>query len=234
MTNRAVPAIVPGSRPAPEEFLRGTSRTSGRASRPTDPSPDGSDDAEHDAQAQPDEASPHPRVSRPHEDASRTTHPRPPPPEGTPQAVGEQRAAGEKAATAVADGVSVTEGDAGERLPRDARLRSGRDIRRVLRHGHRRRTDPVDVFLADSPAGRPRLGVVVPLYGHTAVERNRLQRQLREIARREWLPGAWEEGRETDLLLRVRPAAYGAGFDALREAVLGALEESDRPAPGDR
>ncbi|MFB6240123.1 MAG: ribonuclease P protein component, partial [Gemmatimonadota bacterium] len=86
--------------------------------------------------------------------------------------------------------------------------------------GRRRRTGPVDVFLADSSAGRPRLGVVVPLYGHTAVERNRLQRQLREIGRREWLPGAWEEGRETDLLLRARPAAYGATFAELRGAVV--------------
>jgi RNase P protein component len=63
------------------------------------------------------------------------------------------------------------------------------------------------------------------------VERNRLQRQLREIARREWLPGAWEERRETDLLLRARPAAYGAEFGQLREAVLRALVESGRIAP---
>lgn len=87
------------------------------------------------------------------------------------------------------------------------------------------RTGPVDLFVADSPAGRPRLGVVVPLYGHTAVERNRLQRRLREIGRRCWLPGAREEGRELDLLLRARPAAYGSGFDHLREAVLGPLRD---------
>lgn len=118
----------------------------------------------------------------------------------------------------------MTEEGLGERFPREARLRSGRDIRRLLREGRRRRTEPVDLFRADSPAGRPRVGVVVPLYGHTAVERNRLQRRLREIARREWLPVACEEGRETDLLLRARPAAYGTSFGELRDAVLGALE----------
>lgn len=119
----------------------------------------------------------------------------------------------------------VSRSGAGERYPREARITAGRDIRRVLREGRRRRTGPVDVFAASSPAGRPRLGVVVPLYGHTAVSRNRVQRQLREIGRREWLPGAWEEGREVDVLLRARPAAYGADFAELRDAVLGALEE---------
>lgn len=113
----------------------------------------------------------------------------------------------------------------GERYPREARLTSGGDVLRVLREGRRRRTGPVDVFAAPSPAGRPRLGVVVPLHGHTAVERNRVQRRLREIGRRDWLPGAWEEGRPVDLLLRARPAAYGCGFGELREQVLGALEE---------
>lgn len=113
----------------------------------------------------------------------------------------------------------------GERYPREARITGGREIRRVLREGRRRRTGPVDVFAAPSPAARPRLGVVVPLYGHTAVARNRIQRQLREIGRRDWLSGAWEEGREVDVLLRARPAAYGADFAELRDAVLGALEE---------
>lgn len=114
---------------------------------------------------------------------------------------------------------------AGESYPREARIGSGRDVRRVLREGRRRRTGPVDVFSAPSPVGRPRLGVVVPLYGHTAVDRNRVQRRLREIGRRDWLAAAWAEGRRVDLLLRARPAAYGRGFAELRDAVLAALEE---------
>lgn len=119
----------------------------------------------------------------------------------------------------------MTESAPGERYPREARLTAGRDVRRVLREGRRRRTGPVDVFAAPSPAGRPRLGVVVPLHGHTAVERNRVERRLREIGRRDWLAAAWEDGRAVDLLLRARPAAYGCGFGELRERVLDALAE---------
>jgi len=118
----------------------------------------------------------------------------------------------------------VSGSGAGERYPREARITGGRDVRRVLREGRRHRTGPVDVFAAPSPAGRPRLGVVVPLYGHTAVARNRVQRRLREIGRRDWLAGAWEEGREVDVLLRARPRAYDCDFPELREAVLGALD----------
>lgn len=126
---------------------------------------------------------------------------------------------------AAPDPPDVTDAGPGERFPREARLEGGRGVRRVLREGRRRRTTALDVFAAPSPAGRPRLGVVVPLFGHTAVERNRVQRRLREIGRRDWLPGAWEEGREVDVLLRARPGAYDCGFDALRREVLGAIEE---------
>lgn len=204
-----------------------------------------SDDAEHDAQPQPKEACPDPRVQGADEDPGRPPHDLPPPAEGPLEDLGERRAAGQEAA-AVADapraretaraGPALPKGPPtrspgvsgpgpGERFPREARLTSGRDVRRVLREGSRRRTGPVEVFAAPSRADRPRLGVVVPLYGHTAVERNRLQRRLREIGRRDWLAGAWEERREVDLLLRARPAAYGCGFDELREQVLGALDD---------
>lgn len=83
----------------------------------------------------------------------------------------------------------------------------------------------MEVVTADSPAGRPRLGVVVPLFGHTAVERNRLQRRLREIGRRCWLPEARAEGRPVDLLIRAGPGAYGLDFEELRRAVLDAAAE---------
>ena len=61
-----------------------------------------------------------------------------------------------------------------------------------MRSGKRRRVGPMDVFLAPSAGRRPRVGFIVPRHGHSAVERNRLRRRLREIARREWLPLAWE------------------------------------------
>lgn len=83
----------------------------------------------------------------------------------------------------------------------------------------------MDVFADRSPAGRPRVGVVVPRHGHTIVERNRVRRRLQEIARRGWLPGAWEEGREVDVLLRARRGAYGTSHEDLRRAVLEAIDE---------
>ena len=57
----------------------------------------------------------------------------------------------------------------------------------------------------------PRVGVVVPKYRHHIVDRNRTKRRLRELARMRILPVA---GR-TDVLLRAKPEAYGAGFDQL-------------------
>lgn len=195
------------------------------------------DDAEHEAEAESNEARPDPRLPGSDEDTGRAADAEPSAPEGADQALGEPRAARQEApevdgdpgregpAGRRRDRVPVTAEDPGERFPRQARLRGGADIRRVLRRGRRRRTGPVDVFMASSPAGRPRLGVVVPRHGHTIVERNRVRRRLQEIARRSWLPGAWEEGRPVDLVLRARPAAYGADHGELRRVVIGAIDE---------
>lgn len=74
----------------------------------------------------------------------------------------------------------------------------------------------MDAYLVRTPAPRPRIGLVVPRYGHSVAERNQLKRRLREILRREWLPGALEAGEPLDLVVRARPEAYEVGFDALR------------------
>jgi ribonuclease P protein component len=50
------------------------------------------------------------------------------------------------------------------------------------------------------------LGVITPRFGHTAVQRNRLRRRLREHARRQLLPHL----PAIDLLIRARPPAYAA------------------------
>jgi len=78
-----------------------------------------------------------------------------------------------------------------ERFPRTARIGSGREIRELLRRGRRCRLGPVDLFVGPAE-DRPRVGVIVPRYGHSAVERNRLRRRVKEIARREWLSAARE------------------------------------------
>ena len=116
-----------------------------------------------------------------------------------------------------------------ERFPRTARIGSGREIRELLRRGRRCRLGPVDLFVGPAE-DRPRVGVIVPRYGHSAVERNRLRRRVKEIARREWLSAARErEGepeRHLDVLIRARREEYESSFDELR-AIL--LERVERP-----
>ena len=69
----------------------------------------------------------------------------------------------------------------------------------------------MDIAWYPNDAGHPRLGLIVPRYGSTAVARNRLRRRLREIARRRIMPGL----QSLDLVLRSRPDAYEVPFEAL-------------------
>jgi ribonuclease P protein component len=77
----------------------------------------------------------------------------------------------------------------------------------------------LDVFVADSPALRMRLAVVVPKHGRKIVERNRLKRRLRESARLELLAHCLDRGAAIDILIRARPPAYEAGFQQLRDEI---------------
>jgi ribonuclease P protein component len=74
------------------------------------------------------------------------------------------------------------------------------------------RSDPAD-------ATASRVGLVVPRYKHTAVDRNRLKRRLRELIRLELLPMLAELPAPVDLVIRVVPPAYARDFDALRRQV---------------
>ena len=73
----------------------------------------------------------------------------------------------------------------------------------------------LDVRRLDSSAGHVRVAIVVPKYGFTAVRRNRLKRQLRELARQTLLARSVS----CDVLLRARREAYGAPFGLLRDDV---------------
>lgn len=115
-------------------------------------------------------------------------------------------------------------GSPGERFPRQARIGSSRQIRAVFREGARHRAGPLDAYVRPSPAARPRVAFVVPLHGHSIVERNRLKRRLREIVRRGWLARAHREGPDVDLVVRARPEAYGVSFDELRRTLENRLE----------
>ena len=59
----------------------------------------------------------------------------------------------------------------------------------------------------------PRVGVIVPRYKHSAVDRNRLKRRLREIIRTALLPTL---DLQVDVVVRALPHAYDAAFETLR------------------
>jgi ribonuclease P protein component len=55
---------------------------------------------------------------------------------------------------------------------------------------------------------------VVPKHQHSAVDRNRLKRRLRELSRTELLPSI-ASAASVDVVIRARREAYDAGFGAL-------------------
>ena len=58
-----------------------------------------------------------------------------------------------------------------------------------------------------------RVAVIVGKYGHTIVERNRLRRRIRELARTRLIPYC----KGLDLIIRALPSAYAADFRQLGE-----------------
>lgn len=57
----------------------------------------------------------------------------------------------------------------------------------------------------------PRVGIIVPRFQRTIVERNTLRRRLRELVRRHLLPVI----QPRDVLIRANPRAYGRSFAEL-------------------
>lgn len=53
----------------------------------------------------------------------------------------------------------------------------------------------------------------MPRYSHSAVDRNRVKRRLREIVRIDVLPML----PNVDMVVRALPSAYSAGFEELRD-----------------
>ena len=66
--------------------------------------------------------------------------------------------------------------------------------------------------------------MIVPKHGQRIVDRNLLKRRLREIGRREVLPGLAGAGVRVDVLVRARRTAYGLEYDVLRSELLETLE----------
>lgn len=81
--------------------------------------------------------------------------------------------------------------------------------------GRALRTSELIARLSASPFSYMRVGLVVPRYGHNAVERNRLKRRLREIVRHDLL----NKGFGGDLVIWARPPAYDVSFSQLQLAL---------------
>lgn len=86
------------------------------------------------------------------------------------------------------------------------------------------RAEYVDVRTLVSPLSHPRVGIVVPRFQHTIVERNRLRRRLRELVRTRLLPLIPPQ----DVLLRANPRAYGKPFAILESEVRAIAERLTR------
>lgn len=83
---------------------------------------------------------------------------------------------------------------------------------RVRKEGRRVRSATIDVRTLASSLAHARVGIVVPRFRHTVVERNRLRRRMRELVRTLLLP----EIPPQDVLLRANPPAYTLSFGALQ------------------
>jgi ribonuclease P protein component len=113
-------------------------------------------------------------------------------------------------------------------LGRDQRIRRKSDFE-ALRERGTSRAHPLLVLRAASN-GLPyaRFGFVVGRrVAAKAVDRNRVRRRLREIARRNAVRGGW------DLLFIARRAAVGVDFQELVAAVLGLERRSGLVEPGE-
>ncbi len=111
----------------------------------------------------------------------------------------------------------------GRRYPRARRVTRGADLDALRQGGRRVRTAHLDVRVAPGPAPA-RVGIIVPKHRHGSVERNRVKRRLRELARLHLLPAVPSGA----VLLRARPEAYRATFAALARDVERALREAVR------
>jgi ribonuclease P protein component len=85
------------------------------------------------------------------------------------------------------------------------------ELERVKRAGRRLRTEHLDVRAIDSLLSHARVAVIVAKHGHSIVERNRLRRRLRELARTRIIPVT--DG--VDLVIRSLASAYDASFEQL-------------------
>jgi ribonuclease P protein component len=85
----------------------------------------------------------------------------------------------------------------------------------IQREGKQLRATLLAARSAASPLGYLRAGIVVPKYGRTAVKRNKLKRQLRELTRLVLLPLA----ASCDVIVRARDESYSGSFEQLKREI---------------
>jgi len=93
------------------------------------------------------------------------------------------------------------------------------DIQRIQQEGKVVRTRHLSIRACTSPLGFPRVGIIVPRHGKSAVDRNRLKRRLREIIRQDVL----RSERGLDIIVKAAPSAYTVPFADLRTEVNGVI-----------
>lgn len=94
--------------------------------------------------------------------------------------------------------------------------------------GKRIKTGHLDVRVAASPFAYARVGIIVPKYKRSIVERNQLRRRLRELVRTTVLPVI----PPCDVYIRSMPHAYGVSFDVLAVDVGRIVERLAPQSPG--
>jgi len=88
------------------------------------------------------------------------------------------------------------------------------DLELVRREGKRVRTALLEVRYLASLFRQHRVGIIVPRHKHSAVDRNRLKRRLRELTRTIW-PAVLVGHSSIDLVVRAAPSAYVADYARL-------------------
>jgi ribonuclease P protein component len=115
-------------------------------------------------------------------------------------------------------------------VPSPERLTRAADLLMVRREGKRVRTPLLEVRVLASLLRHHRLGLVVPRHKHTAVDRNRLKRRLRELMRETW-PAPMAEMAASDVVLYALPSAYAADFALLRSELVVLATRLTKPVP---
>jgi len=99
-------------------------------------------------------------------------------------------------------------------LAKQHRIVRGEDFRRIVRSGRRVHTEHAIVHIAAGQSETSRFGFIVSKKVGGAVVRNRLKRQLSDVARR-----TFPHDSPVDVVIRVLPSANGRSFATLNAGI---------------